>query len=241
VNGRRRKRFYKQAEVTGDGPYGVALDGRVVKTPGKRNLTVPSFALAEAIAGEWAAQGERIEPERMWMTKLANTAIDLVEGEEERIVAEIVGYAGSDLVCYRAAEPESLAIRQGEFWDPILSWAEETLGVRFLTVQGVMHRTQPPETLQGVESYLHRFDAMRLCALHNIATLTGSALIALSLASGALEPERAWLTAHVDEDWQAERWGEDAEAAERKTRRKQEFDSAVRFLELLGSSGQRMV
>jgi chaperone required for assembly of F1-ATPase len=238
---RRRKRFYKQAEVTGEGPYGVGLDGRAVKTPGKRNLTIPSFALAEAIAGEWAMQGDHITPERMWLTKLAYTAIDRVEGSEGRIVDEIVSYAGSDLICYRAAEPESLAIRQGEFSDPVLSWAEQTLGVRFVTVQGVIHQAQPPETLAGVESYLRRFGAMELCALHNIATLTGSALIALSIASGGLESERAWLTAHVDEDWQAERWGEDAEAAERKTRRKQEFDAVVRFLNLLGSSGQRMV
>lgn len=238
---RRRKRFYRLAEVTGEGPYGVALDGWAVKTPGRRNLAVPSFALAEAIAGEWAAQGDRIEPERMWMTKLANTAIDLVERDEKRVIAEIVSYAGSDLVCYRAAEPESLVIRQGELWDPILSWAEETLGVRFVTVQGVMYRTQPPETLQSVGSYLHRFDAMQLCALHNIATLTGSALLALVIASGVLEPERAWVAAHADEDWQAERWGEDAEAAERKARRKQEFDAAVRFLDLVGSSRKRMV
>jgi chaperone required for assembly of F1-ATPase len=237
----RRKRFYKQVEVTGEGPYGVVLDGRTIRTPGKRKLSVPSFSLAKAIAGEWAAQGDRIEPDRMWLTKLANTAIDRVEGDEERIRAEIVNYAGSDLVCYRAEEPESLVIRQGEFWDPVLSWAEETLGVRFVTVQGVMHQAQPPDTLKGVERYLHRFDAMELCALHNLATLTGSTLLALSIASGTLEPERAWLTAYVDEDWQAERWGEDEEAAERKTRRKQEFDAAVRFLGLLGSSGQRMV
>jgi len=241
VNEGRRKRFYRQAEVTGERPYGVALDGRPVKTPGKRNLTVPSLALAEAIAGEWATQGDRIDPYRMWLTRLANTAIDRVEGHEERVLGDIVNHAGSDLVCYRAPEPEGLVIRQGEFWDPVLSWAEEALGVRFATVQGLMHKAQPPETLKAVESYLRRFDAMELCAVHNIATLTGSTLLALSVVSGALEPERAWLLAHVDEDWQAERWGEDAEAAERKTRRKEEFDAAIRFLNLLGSTGQRMV
>ena len=241
MKGQGRKRFYKQAEVTGEGPYGIALDGRALRTPGKRNLALPSLALAEAIAAEWAAQGDRIQPERMWLTKLANTAIDRVDGEEARILADIVNYAGSDLLCYRAAEPESLVIRQGEYWDPVLSQTEETLGVRFLTVQGVTHQAQPRETLDAVESYLHRFNAMELCVLHNLSTLTGSALLALSVASGWLGPERAWLIAHVDEDWQVERWGEDGEAAERKARRKQEFDAAVQFLELLGPLGQRIV
>jgi chaperone required for assembly of F1-ATPase len=241
VNERPRKRFYKQVTVTGEGPYGVALDGHPITTPVKRSLMLPTLALAEAIAAEWAAQGERIDPERMRLTKLANTAIDRVEGDEGRILGDLVDYAGSDLVCYRAAEPESLVIRQGEFWDPVLSWAEESLGARFDTVQGIMHQAQRRQTLEAVASYLTRFDAMELCALHNIATLTGSALLALSIASGSLEPERAWLTAHVDEDWQAERWGEDAEAALRKVRRKQEFDATVRFLGLLGSLGQGVV
>ena len=228
MKGQSRKRFYKQAEVTGEGPYGIALDGRALKTPGKRSLALPSPALAEAIAAEWAAQGDRIQPERMCLTKLANTAIDRVEGDEARILADIVNYAGSDLLCYRAVEPENLVIRQGEYWDPVLSWAEERLGVRFVTVQGITHQPQPRETLDAVESYLHRFKAMELCVLHNLCTLTGSALLALSVASNWLEPERAWLIAHVDEDWQAERWGEVDEAA-------------VKFLELLGPLGQRMV
>jgi chaperone required for assembly of F1-ATPase len=241
VKGRGRKRFFKQSEVTGEGPYGIALDGRALKTPGKRNLEVPSLALAEAIAAEWAGQGDRIQPERMWLTKLANTAIDHVEGEEAKIIADIVNYVGSDLLCYRAAEPENLVIRQGEYWDPVLSWAEETLGVRFITVQGITHQAQPRETLDAVESYLHRFNAMELCVLHNLSTLTGSALLTLSIASGWLEPERAWLIAHVDEDWQAERWGEVREAVDRRARRKQEFEAAVQFLELLGPLGQRIV
>ena len=241
MKGQSRKRFYKHAEVMGEGPYGVALDGRALKTPGKRSLTLPSLALAEAIAAEWAAQGDRIEPGRMWLTKLANTAIDRVEGDEARVLADIVNYAGSDLLCYRAAEPESLVIRQGEYWDPVLSWAQETLGVRFVTVQGITHQAQRPETLDIVQSYLHRCNTMELCALHNLSTLTGSTLLAMSIASGWLDPERAWLIAHVDEDWQAERWGEVDEAVERRASRKQEFDAAVKFLDLLGPSGQRMV
>jgi chaperone required for assembly of F1-ATPase len=233
MNGKRSKRFYKQVEIKGNGSFTVLLDGRPLKTPLKRYLSLPSEPLAEAIAAEWAAQGERIDPEQMLITKLANTAIDRVAGDEHRIIEELVDYAGSDLVCYRAVEPESLATRQGELWDPILTWAEETLDVRFFAVQGVIHKPQPAQALDTVARYLSQFDAMRLCALHNLTTLTGSALIALALESGFLEPERAWLAAYVDEDWQIERWGRDEEAAERRARRRQEFEAAVKFLSLL--------
>jgi chaperone required for assembly of F1-ATPase len=169
----------------------------------------------------------------MWLTRLANTAVDRVAGEEPRMVRELANYAGSDLVCYRAADPQSLVTRQGEFWDPVLTWAEETFGVRFLAIQGVVHHPQPQEALEAVARYLQGFDCMRLCAVHNLTTLTGSLLIALMMESGALDPERAWLAAQVDEDWQAERWGVDEEAAARRAGRKQEFDAAVRFLGLL--------
>jgi chaperone required for assembly of F1-ATPase len=241
VKARWPKRLYKQVEVTGAGPYGITLDGRLLRTPLKRELSFPSRPLAEAVAAEWAGQGERIDAETMWLTKLANTSIDRVQGNVARVIGDIVDYAGSDLVCYRAAEPGSLTIRQGEFWDPVLSWAEQALGVIFITVEGVVHQPQPKETLHAIRQYLARFDAMQLCALHALTTLTGSALIALIIAAGGLEPERGWLTAHVDEDWQIERWGEDAEAFERRNRRKQEFDAAVRFLALLKERPAQLV
>jgi chaperone required for assembly of F1-ATPase len=233
MNGRRPKRLYSHVEVTGAGPFGVTLDGRPLTTPMKRELSFPSRGLAEAVAAEWAHQGERVDGETMLLTKLANTAIDRVKGNEQRVIGEIVAYAGSDLVCYRAPEPERLTIRQGEFWDPVLSWAEQAFAAMFITVEGVVHQPQPEETLNAVRRYLARFDAMQLCALHVLTTLTGSALIALIIAAGALEPERGWITAHVDEDWQIERWGEDSEALERRNRRKREFDAAIRFLALV--------
>jgi chaperone required for assembly of F1-ATPase len=233
MNGTRRKRFYNQVEVTGERPFQIALDGKRLRTPLKRELKIQSRGLAEAIAAEWAAQGERIDPRRMWLTKLAITAVDHVEGDEPRIVRELVEYAGSDLVLYRASEPESLVIRQGEYWDPIIAWAEEKLGVRFFTVEGIVHKPQQDEAMTAVARRLAQFDAMHLCALHNITTLTGSLQLALAIESPWLEPERAWLAAHVDEDWQIERWGKDEEAAERRAARKQEFDSAVKFLTLL--------
>jgi chaperone required for assembly of F1-ATPase len=233
MTARFRKRFYENVEVVGEGPHGIALDGRPLETPLKRDLLLPTAGLAGAVAAEWAAQGERVDPRQMPLTKLANTAIDRVEGHETRIIEELLEYVGADLVCYRAAEPESLVSRQGEFWDPVLSWAEEMLGVRLLAVQGIVHKQQSPEALGTVRRYLHQFDAMHLCALHNLTTLTGSALVALAMERNFLEPERAWLTAHVDEDWQAERWGRDEEAMERRARRKQEFDAAVKFLAML--------
>jgi chaperone required for assembly of F1-ATPase len=233
MKSRRPKRFYKLVEVKGDESFAILLDGRPLKTPLKRNLILPSAPLAEAIADEWAAQGERIDPDQMLITKLANTAIDRVAGDEQRIIEELVDYARSDLVCYRAAEPESLVTRQKLFWDPILTWAEETLDTRFFAIQGIVHKPQPRHSLDVVARYLRQFDAMRLCALHNLTTLTGSALIALSIESGFLKPERAWLSAHVDEDWQIGRWGRDEEAAERRARRRQEFEAAVKFLGLV--------
>jgi chaperone required for assembly of F1-ATPase len=228
-----RKRFYRSVEVTVQGPYAIALDGQLVKTPFKRELLLPTAGLAEAVASEWAAQVERIDPSQMPLTRLANTAIDRVEGEEARIIDELVEYAGSDLVCYRASGPDSLVNRQGEFWDPVLSCAEQLLGEKLIAVQGIAHKPQPPEALGAIRQYLQQFDPMRLCALHNLTTLTGSALIALAVERGLIEPERAWLAAHIDEDWQAERWGRDDEAMERRARRKREFDASIRFLSLL--------
>jgi chaperone required for assembly of F1-ATPase len=233
---KRAKRSYKEVEVIGDGPYRVALDGRPIKTPLKRPIEFPSSGLAEAVAAEWARQGERVDPDEMPLTKLANTAIDRILGDEHRVVLEILNYAGTDLVCYRAAEPDSLVTQQGEFWDPILTWAEETLGARFFSVQGITHQAQSEETLAAMTRYLQKFDAMRLAALHNLTALTGSALIPLALERRALDPERAWLAAHVDEDWQMERWGRDEEAAERRAWHKQDFDAAVKFLTLLSQS-----
>lgn len=233
MNSKRPKRFYSQVEIKGNASFAILLDGRELRTPLKRNLIVTSEPLAKAIAAEWAAQGECIDPEQMLITKLANTAIDRVAGDRRRVIGELVQYAGSDLVCYRAAEPESLVTRQGELWDPILTWAGETLGVRFSAIQGIVHKPQPENALHAVARYLGHFDAMSLCALHNLTTLAGSVLIALALESGFLEPERAWLAAHLDEDWQIERWGRDDEAVERRTRRREEFDATVKFLKLV--------
>jgi len=227
------KRFYRQAAVHGEeAPFAIALDGRPVKTPLKRDLALPRRALAEAVAEEWRRQGEHIDPAAMPMTRLANTALDRVSGDEPRIVAEIAEYAGSDLLCYRAEGPEGLIEREARHWDPVLTWAGSHLEHPFIAVSGLVHQPQPEPTLQAVARHLSHHDAFALTALHNMATLTGSALLAMSVEAGELAADAAWAAAHVDEDWQIEQWGQDAEASRRRGARRAEFDAAVTFLEL---------
>jgi len=225
-----RRRFYKDVTVTDD--FAIALDGRLVKTPLKQPLRLPNRAAADLVAQEWAAQGETIDPPAMIFTKLANTAIDRVAGERHRIIAEILDYAGSDLVCYRAEAPESLVQRQSARWTPVIDWARTALDAPFETRPGLVHRAQPPAALAAVERALASLNPFELAAFFTIMTLTGSALLALMLAHGAIEPDAAWVAAHIDEDFQIENWGEDSEAAARRAARHAEYLACCRFLEL---------
>jgi chaperone required for assembly of F1-ATPase len=229
------KRFYKEVTTApeGDG-VAILLDGKPIRTPAKAKLTVPSQALADAIAEEWRAQGEHIDPEAMRLTKLANSAIDGVRGRESAVLDDLIAFAGSDLLCYRAEGPEGLVARQNEHWDPVLAWAKQELGATFLLAQGIGHVAQPQQSLDRLRERIKRLDAFGLAALHVMTSLTGSALLPLTVASGRLTPDEAWAAAHVDEDWQTRQWGEDAEAAARRARRRQEFDASCRLLELLG-------
>lgn len=229
------KRFYKEVSVAPGrgGSHEVRLDGRSVKTPKKRPLAVPTPALAEAIAGEWRAQGAEIDPATMPMTRIANTAIDAVSDAMAEVAADLVAFAGSDLLCYRAEGPEALQERQAAAWDPVLAWVREALGARFLLAEGVMPVTQPEAALAGVGRAVAAMDAFALSALHVMTTLTGSALLALAQARGILSPDAAWAAAHVDEDYQIELWGPDAEAEARRAYRKTEFDAASRLFALL--------
>ncbi|HET6390615.1 ATP12 family chaperone protein [Hyphomicrobium sp.] len=227
------KRFYKEVSVGDGAPFQVLLDGRQIKTPKKRPLALPTHALAEAIAEEWQAQVDVIDPSKMPITRFANTAIDAVADTIDAVAADITAFAGSDLVCYRAEAPQQLVESQAEHWDPIVAWANETLDAQFRVVPGVMHVAQPEEALALFANALPR-DAFSLSALHVITTLTGSALIALALFRQWLSPDAAWKAAHVDEDYQISVWGEDAEANARRRGRRTEFDAANRFLTLLG-------
>lgn len=231
------KRFYKDAGAEPrDGGFAVLLDGKPVRTPGRNVLQVPTAALAEVVAEEWRAQGEHIDPATMHLTRLANTAIDAVSGKMAEVANEIVAFAGSDLLCYRAEGPRDLVRRQAATWDPILRWAGEHLGATFTTVEGIMPVAQSPEALAAVAAAIAPLDAFRLSAVHVITTLTGSALLALARLTGRLTAEQTWAAAHVDEDWQISQWGEDAEAADRRKRRHAEFSAASRLLDLLGTS-----
>ena len=227
------RRFYRKVAVTGTAaPFSVTLDERSLRTPLKRALDLPTKRLAEAVASEWAAQAEKIDPHSMPYTKLANTAVDRVNSDRERIMSEIVDFAGSDLVCYRAEKPRDLIERQSRAWQPVLDWARATFAAEFLVTEGIVHIEQPSRSLGAMRDYLGSKSPWALTALHNMTTLTGSALIAAMACDGAILPAEAWLAAHVDEDWQIEQWGSDEEARHRRDYRKREFDICLRFCEL---------
>ena len=184
------------------------------------------------VAAEWERQRETIDPADMPLTRLLNSAIDGVAHTMAETRADILGYAGSDLLCYRAEEPETLVARQAQAFDPVLRWAAESLGARFNVTAGVMHVAQPPEALAAIGAALEAYDdPVALAALSVMTTLTGSALLALAVARGFLSAEAAWRAAHVDEDFQAERWGADAEAMARRQARWREFEAAATAIE----------
>ena len=227
------RRFYKVVAVAGSqAPFGVTLDDRPLRTPLKRPLDLPTPGLAQAVAAEWEGQAEKIDPHTMPITRLANTALDRVETDRGRIVGEIVDFAASDLVCYRAEKPQELVERQARSWQPVLDWARHTFAGEFVVTEGIVHVRQPDPALQAARAYFSRESPWRLTAIHNITTLTGSALIAAMACAGKMPASEAWTAAHVDEDWQIEHWGWDEEARHRRNHRRREFDNCLRFCEL---------
>ena len=228
------KRFYKAATAEArNGAFAVLLDGRPVRTPKKAFLQVATLPLAEAMAAEWARQETEINPARMPLTRLVNTAIDGVTGRAAEVAAEVVQYAGTDLLCYRAAGPAALVARQAKSWDPIIAWAEKWIGRRLILTEGVVHVTQPPTTLERFAEKLNGRNAFELSALHVMTTLTGSALLALAHAEGLLTVRATWTAAHIDEDYQIEKWGTDFEAEHRRATRWRDMEAAGRLLALL--------
>jgi len=229
------KRFYTNVTVVGEeGAYRVRLDERTVRTPGGAELVVPTEAAAQLVAAEYDAQGEHIDPMSMPVTRLVNTAIDGVANDPQAVLEDVLRYASSDLICYRADSPERLIELQREAWDPVLDWIETTIGARFNLAEGVMHVQQPKETLAALGSYLvQRNETFRLSALHVMTTLMGSAILALGVESGFLEAEAGWNAAHVDEHWNISQWGEDSEAAARMTARRRDMLAAVQLLKVI--------
>lgn len=225
-----RKRFYERAHAADD--FSVQLDGKPVRTPARKILVAPNRTLADAIAREWDAQKDVIDPAKMPLTRLANVAIDAVPAADKEVRAEIEKYLGTDLLFYRAESPEALIARQTSAFDPVLAWADGDLGARFVLGQGVMHVAQPRDAIAAAANRIPS-DAWRLAAVSSVTTLTGSALLALALAHGEIEPGEAWAAAHVDEDWQMDQWGKDEIALERRAFRFVEFNAAAIVLAAL--------
>jgi len=224
------KRFYKAATVA-DGQ--VLLDARPVKTPARQALVLPTGALADAVAAEWNAQGEDILPRTMPLTGLSNAAIDRVAPDKEAFARGLALFGESDLLCYRADGPATLVARQTAEWDPLLAWARRRYDVDFEVVTGIIHRAQPEATVARLSHAVAVRDAFELAALSPLVTISGSLVIALALAEDAIDTATAWAAATLDEAWQAEQWGEDAEATARLEARRAEFEAGYRLLTLL--------
>ena len=229
------KRFYQEARVgVAGGSFDILLDGRPAKTPARNALTLPNEKLAAAIAAEWNAIEDTIDPTLLPLTRLANLAIDAVASAPQPVIDEIVQYAGSDLVLYRAEGPEGLVALQNERWNPVLAWAAASLGARFSLAEGIVHVRQPDEALACVRGAAGRLARpFALTAVASATNIGGSALIALALGEGALSGDDAWNAAHVDEQWNISQWGEDAEMQQRLAARHAEFSAAAKMLSLL--------
>jgi chaperone required for assembly of F1-ATPase len=207
------KRFWKEAQVTDhEGGFAVLLDGRAVKTPAKRPLVLPTRAMAAAVATEWDAQDGEIRPATMPVTKTANAALDKVAIQHGEVADMLAAYGDSDLLCYRADGPETLAARQAEIWDPMLDWAEQELGVRLATRTGVMHAPQAPDVLQNLRERTHALNAFELAAFHDLVSLSGSLILGFAATTPRHDLDTLWDVSRLDENWQAEQWGKDDDA-----------------------------
>lgn len=237
------RRFYKTVGVVAEGDlFALVLDGKRARTPARNVVATPARQLSEALAAEWSAQGEFINRADMPLTRLVNSALDNVAGEIAATIAEVVKYAGSDLLCYRASEPAALAREQAENWDHILAWASERLGARFNLAEGVIFVEQPAASLAAIAEAVNGLVGvghaapLRAAALNVVTTLTGSAILALAVASGRVSAQDAWNVAHIDEDFQIRAWGQDAQALARRMGRWREMEAAALALDALKES-----
>jgi chaperone required for assembly of F1-ATPase len=225
------KRFWKT--VTVDAERGVRLDERPVRTPGRVPLLLPTDMLAEAVADEWREVTDDIDPRAMPLTGLANAAIDRIAPDPAGFAAGLAAYGESDLLCYRADSPPDLVARQAALWDPPLDWARDRYDVHFEIVTGVIHRPQPEATIARLGAAIATRRPFELAPLSPIVTITGSLVLTLALAERAMEAEAVWAAANLDEDWQAEHWGEDDLAVKARETRQRDFEAAARFLSLV--------
>jgi chaperone required for assembly of F1-ATPase len=233
TRGSSRKRFYIRAGVveSADG-FAITLDDKPVRTPSGRALAAPRRDIAEAIAAEWDAQKENIDPLTMPVTRFANSVVDAVADRVEAVTDDIAKYFETDLLFYRAGHPEALVAREAALWDLPLFWAADTLGAHFILAEGIVHVRQPDQAIKAARAALPD-DPWSIAALHVVTTLTGSALLALALLRGVLDSDQVWASAHVDEDWNIEQWGVDEEVAARRAARLVDFRAAARILRAL--------
>ena len=231
----RRKRFYTTAGIADmDGGFAVTLDGKPIRTPSGRRVVAPTSEIADAVAAEWNAQGETIDPLTMPLTRFANSVAE-VGDRVEAVADDIAKYLGSDLLFYRAGHPEALVAKEAAHWDPILFWAANELGAHFMLAEGIVHVAQPDSAIKAARGAFPE-DPWSIAALHVVTTLTGSALLALALAHSVRDADQVWAAAHVDEDWNIEKWGLDEEVAARRAARLVDFKAAASILKALRTS-----
>jgi chaperone required for assembly of F1-ATPase len=230
------RRFYREVDVVAlDGQYGIHLDQKPVKTPAKRTLALPTQAAAELAATEFRAQEKLVDPLTMPVTRIANTTIDGVADNLQAVIEDIVKFAASDLLCYRADSPAALVEREAQAWDPLLDWMRDSFGANFILVEGVMPAAQPREAVAAFANRLRvHGEPYRIACIHTLTSLTGSAIAALAIAESFADAQDVWQAAHVDEDWNIEQWGQDEQAAERRDLRHGEFMAATNLLRALG-------
>lgn len=224
------KRFWRAASVhTCDGGYQIKLDSRTVRTPAKAELIVPTREIAQLVAAEWDAQEERVDPVSMPWTRSSNAAIDKVATQRAEVEAHLAEYAGTDLLCYRAEQPEALAERQREAWDPLLDWARTVFGAGLDVTAGVMPIGQVPDALSCLTEQMRPMSDFQITAFHDLVSLSGSFVLALAVTEGRTPAETAWDTSRIDEKWQIEQWGHDEESAEHAEIKQSAFLHAARF------------
>ncbi len=225
-----RKRFWSSVSIveTAEG-FAVTLDGRGLKTPARAPLVVPTRAMAELVAAEWAAQTDLIRPDTMPATRAANAALDKVRGQFAEVAALLTAYGETDLLCYRAEAPQELVARQAAAWDPLLDWSARRWGLRWQVTSGVMPTPQPAETLAVLGAHVAGFTAFQLTAFHDLVAMSGSLVIGLAATEGIAPAGDLWRASRIDEDWQAQQWGADEEATAQSARRQAAFLDAARF------------
>ena len=233
MSGQTAKRFWDVTDVAElENGFSVQLDGRPLKTPAKAALKLPTRAMASAIAAEWAALTDKIDPARLPLTRSANAAIDKVTPQHAEVADMIAAYGDTDLTCYRAEYPEGLIARQAEAWDPLLEWAETHLNARLTPVTGVIYAPQNPQALQALSKQVHTLDAFTLAAFHDLVSLSGSLIIGFAALHDLHPSQDLWRLSRVDELWQEQQWGEDDEAREMAAQKESAFLQAKIFADL---------